>query len=210
MWVFLVRQALDTARGGSKSPGEGEWRLPAPSMGFIPMLHCCMIGFPSQKLLLSFTSQCQHSHLNIWVTQACPLCQPENPAALLLASEEGVWRRSHCPVSSKSVDTELHLLWFHWQPCNLCRYVKHKELKWQEEQGFMASGGISISPKVQTCEYKLTYAWLCPSGSSSSNLPCCFKQTKVCGLVSISANDSDDLSFFPHSPWRYGFVWTLN
>lgn len=48
--------------------------LSAPSTGFIPVLHCCMTGFPSQTLLPSFTSQCQHSHLYICVTQVCPLC----------------------------------------------------------------------------------------------------------------------------------------
>lgn len=61
----------------------------------------------------------------------------------------------------------------------------------------MASGGISISPKVQACKcYMLTYAWLCPLGSFTANLPCCFKQTRACSFASISPNYSDDLSFF--------------
>lgn len=89
------------------------------------------------------------AHLYNSKTKACPPCLATRTSAL----EEEAW-----PLLPPQ-NAELYPLLFQWQPFNLCRAVKQKELKWQMGEEFTVSRGISIIPYVQLCECE--YAYLC-------------------------------------------------
>ena len=136
-------------------------------------------------------------------TSLSPLPAVWAPGSVALRSEEGPWRRKDleegaaCPVFPKGTDAKLHLLWFHWQPFNLCRDVKDLWLREGSPLALMYRW-VSMHMLIYACIYIL--------GSFTANLPCCCKKTRACSLALASANDSNDLSFFPQSLWRCGFV----